>query len=95
MRVVWVGLALVAALVLQSGLGLVAPEDGRIFDPFLLVVVFSGLALGEVGGALVGTGAGWIQDIHFGGSVLGLSGLTRLLVGFAVGAAGSRDQYWA
>jgi cell shape-determining protein MreD len=34
--------------------------------------------------------AGWVQDIHFGGSVLGLAGLTKILIGFAVGFASTR-----
>ena len=31
---------LVLALVIQTALGLVFPREGRLFDPFLLVVVY-------------------------------------------------------
>ena len=39
---------------------------------------------------LAGAAAGWVQDVHFGGPVLGLSGLTKVLVGFGVGAGSTR-----
>jgi rod shape-determining protein MreD len=91
-RTFWTALALVAAFLVQSGLTRVAPFFARIFDPFLLVLVYCGLAYGEVYGMLVGVAAGWIQDVQFGGRIMGLSGLSKVLVGFAVGAAGSRFQ---
>ena len=59
--------------------------QARVFDPFLLVVVYCGLTGGEVHGMLAGAAAGWVQDVHFGGRILGLSGLSKLLVGFGVG----------
>lgn len=90
MRLFGIVLALVAALLLQTALTRVLPGQARIFDAFLLVMVYYGLAGGESQGMLVGALGGWIQDIQFGGSVLGLSGLTRVLIGFAVGTAGMR-----
>mgnify|MGYP003516178112 CR=1 FL=1 len=90
MRAFGIALALLAALLLQTALTRVLPAQARIFDPFLLVMVYYGLAGGESQGMLVGAVGGWIQDIQFGGGVLGLSGLTRVLVGFAVGMAGTR-----
>jgi rod shape-determining protein MreD len=66
------------------------PVHGRVLDPFLLVVVYCGLAGGETHGMLAGVAAGWVQDIHFGGSVAGLSALSKLIVGYAVGRAGNR-----
>jgi rod shape-determining protein MreD len=85
-----IALALLAALLLQTALTRVLPGQARVFDAFLLVMVYYGLAGGESQGMLVGAIGGWIQDIQFGGSVLGLSGLTRVLIGFAVGMAGTR-----
>jgi hypothetical protein len=41
---------------------------------------------------LAGAAAGWLQDVHFGGRVLGLAGLSKVLVGFGVGLAGTRFQ---
>ena len=92
MRVFWTAVALVAALALQSGLSLIGPGWARAFDPFLLVVVYCGLKGGETHGMLAGVVAGWMQDVHFGGRVLGLAGLTKTLVGFGVGLAGTRFQ---
>lgn len=90
MRLFGIALALLAALLLQTALTRVLPGQARIFDAFLLVMVYYGLANGESQGMLVGALGGWIQDIQFGGSVLGLSGLTRVMIGFAVGTAGTR-----
>jgi rod shape-determining protein MreD len=89
-RVFWTAVALLAALLLQTALTQIAPGHARILDPFLIVLVYCGLTGGEMYGMLAGAAAGWIQDIHFGGSVLGLSGLTKILVGFAVGFASTR-----
>ena len=92
MKVFWTAAALVAALAVQSALSLVVPGWARVFDPFLLVVVYCGLKGGETHGMLAGVAAGWMQDVHFGGRVLGLAGLTKTLVGFGVGLAGTRFQ---
>ena len=88
-RWVWTGIAVVGALLLETALGYVVTEPGRYLDPFLLVVVYCALKGGETHGTLAGVAAGWVQDVHFGGTVLGLSALSKLGVGFAVGAAGS------
>jgi rod shape-determining protein MreD len=85
----WTTIALVGALLLETALGYLVIEPGRYVDPFLLVVVYCGLTRGETHGMLAGMAAGWVQDIFFGGEVLGLSALAKLLVGFAVGAAAS------
>ena len=90
MRVFWTALAILAALLLQTALGRVMPVQARIFDPFLLVVVYCGLTGGEVHGMLAGAAAGWVQDVHFGGRILGLGGLSKLLVGFGVGVGSTR-----
>ena len=82
--------AILLALLAQSTLSWLAPAYARTFDPFLLVLVYCGLAGGENHGMLAGAAGGWVQDVHFGGSVVGLSGLTKVLVGFGVGLAGSR-----
>jgi rod shape-determining protein MreD len=89
-RVFWTAGALLAALLLQTALTQIAPGHARILDPFLIVLVYCGLTGGEMYGMLAGAAAGWIQDIHFGGSVLGLSGLTKILIGFSVGIASTR-----
>jgi rod shape-determining protein MreD len=90
MTTLWTAAALLAALLVQTGLGLVLPDHGRQFDPFLLVVVYCGLTGGASHAMLAGAAAGWVQDVHFGGPIVGLSGLTKVLVGFGVGAASTR-----
>ena len=90
MRVFWTLLAVAAAAVLQTALGHLVGRVPMVFDPFLLVVLYCGLTYGETHGMLAGAVAGWVQDVLFGGQVSGLSALTKLLVGFVVGLAGTR-----
>jgi rod shape-determining protein MreD len=89
-RVFWTGAAVFAAVLVETGLGYLVPGPGRLFDPFLLVVVSCALIGGETHGMLAGVAAGWVQDILFGGRVLGLSALSKLIVGYVVGLAGGR-----
>jgi rod shape-determining protein MreD len=88
-RVVWTAVAILGALLVETGLSYLVTGPGEYLDPFLLVVVYCALSGGEIHGMLAGMAAGWVQDIHFGGEVLGLSALSKLVVGFAVGAAGA------
>jgi rod shape-determining protein MreD len=90
MKAFWTGAAILVALVVQSGLSRLLPAEARAVDPFLLVVVYCALMGGETHGMLAGLVAGWVQDVHFGGAVLGLAPLCKVLVGFGVGAAASR-----
>jgi rod shape-determining protein MreD len=86
----WTLVGLLVSLLVESGFSRVAPSGARLFDPFLLVFVYCALTGGETHGMLAGVAAGWVQDIHFGGRLLGLTGLTNVLLGFAVGLAGNR-----
>jgi rod shape-determining protein MreD len=90
MRAFWTALAILAALLVQTALSKLLPAQARVFDPFLIVVVYCGLTGGETHGMLAGAAAGWVQDVHFGGRVLGLGGLTKVLVGFGVGLSSTR-----
>ncbi len=89
-RAFWTGAAILGAILVETALGYLLPGVGRVLDPFLLVIVYCALVGGEVHGMLAGVAAGWVQDILFGGRVLGISALSRLIVGFVVGAAGRR-----
>jgi hypothetical protein len=80
----------VAALLLQSALSLLLPAYAVLFDPFLIITVFVCLTRGEGAGMLVGAAAAWAQDLAFGGPVLGLLGLARILTAYAVGYTGRR-----
>jgi cell shape-determining protein MreD len=62
-RPFWTLLAIGLAALAQSGLSLLWPAQARMFDPFLLVMVYCGLTYGETHGTLAGAAAGWIQDI--------------------------------
>jgi rod shape-determining protein MreD len=90
MSALWTLVSLVLALMVQTGLSLVGPRHAAHFDAFLLVVVYAALSRGETHGLLVGALAGWIQDVQFGGTVVGLSALTKLVLGFALGFASTR-----
>ncbi len=92
MSALWTGAALLAALLVQTGVSRLWPDAASAFDPFLLVVVYAGLARGETHAMFAGTAAGWIQDVQFGGPVAGFSALAKLIVGFAVGFAAPRIE---
>jgi len=90
MRAFWTGLAILAALLVASSLSRLLPEGAQVLDPFLLVVVYSALSRGEMQGMLAGMAAGWVQDVNFGGTVIGIAPLSKLVVGYGVGLAASR-----
>ena len=89
-RALWTGLAILGAVLVETALGYLFAGPGRFLDPFLLVVVYCALSGGETHGMLAGVAAGWVQDALFGGRVLGISALSKLLIGFAAGLAGGR-----
>jgi rod shape-determining protein MreD len=89
-RALWTAVALAGAVLVETALAHLVQAPGRFLDPFLLVVIYCALAFGETHGMLAGAAAGWVQDVVFGGRVLGLSALAKLSVGFAVGLAGRR-----
>jgi len=89
-RAFWTALAILGAVLVETSLGYLVTDPGRLFDPFLLVVVYCALVGGETHGMLAGAAAGWVQDVLFGGRVLGLSALAKLVVGFTAGAAAGR-----
>jgi rod shape-determining protein MreD len=84
------GLAILVAFLLQTSLSRVLPTEARVLDPFLLVVVYCALVGGETHGMLAGAVAGWVQDVNFGGTVLGFAPLAKIVVGFCVGQAAAR-----
>lgn len=90
MKVFLTGLAILLALVAATAFGQLLPGLARVVDPFLLVVVYCALRGGETHGMLAGLFAGWVQDAHFAGPVLGLSPLSKVVVGFTVGLASTR-----
>ncbi len=89
-RSFWTAAAILGAVLVETGLGYLVPGPGVLFDPFLLVLVYCALVGGETHGMLAGLTAGWVQDVLFGGRVLGFSALSKLIVGYLVGLAGGR-----
>ena len=90
MKIFWTAVALLVAFLFQSALTHIVPRQARMVDLFVLVLVYCGLVGGETHAMLAGAAGGWMQDVQFGGGVVGLSGLTKVLVGFGVGLSGTR-----
>ena len=89
MKTAVVIIAIAAALVLQTTLsGLMA--GGTIAVNLVLVaIVYTALAYGAVTGMLAGTIGGLTQDALSGGLV-GIGGMTKTIIGFAVGVLGAQ-----
>lgn len=77
------------AVLLQVVLARYAVGDRWVFDLVLVGVVYVALRSGAAGGLLAGTLGGLLQDL-FSGTVLGVGGLAKTLVGGAAGAVGSQ-----
>ena len=88
MRALRVALAIVAALFLQTTLSPLLGRAAIVVDFGLVVVVFTGLAMGPAAGLLAGSVTGLVQDALAGG-IVGISGLSKTLVGFAAGVFGT------
>ncbi|MDA1184505.1 MAG: rod shape-determining protein MreD [Acidobacteria bacterium] len=89
MKAVGVLAALALALALQTTLARFLPGGAAALDLVLVVVVFVALKHGPVTGMLAGSAAGMIQDALSIG-VIGIGGLAKSIVGFAVGAIGQQ-----
>ena len=88
MRALHVALAIVAALVLQTTLSPILDRAGIKIDLGLVVVVFVGLMTGPPAGLLTGSATGLAQDALASG-IVGVSGLSKTLVGFVAGVLGT------
>ncbi len=85
-----IALALLAfALLLQSGLSLFLPISAYVDLP-LVVATWFALSRGELLGMVGGSVSGWLSEALFGRGISGVSGLIRLVLGFALGLLGSR-----
>jgi hypothetical protein len=85
-----IALALLAfALLLQSALSLVVPISNYVDLP-LVVATWFALSRGELLGMVGGSLSGWLSEALFGRGIKGVSGLIRLVLGFALGLLGSR-----
>ena len=82
-------LAIVLALALQTTLARFVIRGTVAVDLVLVVVVYVALISGPVTGLLSGAAAGLAQDALSSG-VIGIGGLAKTVVGFAVGFIGSQ-----
>ena len=89
MKAAGVILALAGALALQTTLAGLTMGGGTAVNLVLVAVVFVALVFGPVPGLLAGSAGGIIQDALAGG-VIGIGGLTKTIVGFAVGVLGAQ-----
>jgi rod shape-determining protein MreD len=88
-RTAGVLLALAGALALQTTLaGLTIGGVTRV-NLVLVAVVYAALAFGAVTGLLAGTAGGLAQDA-LAGSIIGIGGFSKTLVGFLVGVLGAQ-----
>jgi len=87
-KIVWVAIATVAALALQTTLTRFLGGTIAV-DLVLVVVVYAALISGPVTGLLTGTFAGLIQDALSIG-VIGIGGLSKTIVGFLAGVIGTQ-----
>ena len=89
MRTAGVLLALAAALTLQTTLAGLTVGASMTINLVLVAVIFVALAYGPATGVLAGTAGGLVQDALAGG-IIGVGGMAKTLVGFAVGVLGAQ-----
>lgn len=80
---------LAAALLLQSSMSRFLPVSDYVDLP-LVVATWFALSRGEILGMAGGSLSGWLSETLFGRGIKGVSGLIRLVLGFALGLLGSR-----
>ncbi len=81
-------MALGAACLAQVLLSRYLPTLGRRCDLFSVLVVYYGLTRHQAAAMVMGTGAGLVED-SLVGSLLGLNGFKKTLIGYLVGSIGS------
>ena len=80
---------LLFALLLQGVLSLYIPISDYVDLP-LVVATWFALSRGEIPGMVGGSLSGWLTEALFGRGIRWVSGLIRLVLGFALGLLGSR-----
>jgi rod shape-determining protein MreD len=88
-RTAGVLLALAGALALQTTLAGLTMAGATRVNLVLVAVTYAALAFGPVTGLLAGTAGGLAQDA-LAGSIIGIGGFSKTLVGFLVGVLGAQ-----
>ncbi len=89
MRLAWVIVTVLVAVVLQVTLARFTVGGRWVFDLVLVGVVYAALQWGSVAGMLAGTIGGLLQDV-LSTSTIGVGGLAKTLVGCAAGVIGTQ-----
>ena len=89
MRLGWVLLTVIVAVVLQVTLARFTVGGRWVFDLVLVGVVYAALQWGPVAGMFAGTIGGLLQDVLSTG-IVGVGGLTKTIVGCAAGIIGTQ-----
>ena len=89
MRLAWVLVTVVVAVVLQVTLARFTVGGRWTFDLVLVGVVYAALAWGPVAGMFAGTIGGLLQDVLSTG-IVGVGGLSKTLIGCAAGVIGTQ-----
>lgn len=80
---------LTVALLLQTTIAGLSLNAGSLVNFVLIAVVYIALSMGALTGLLAGAGGGLAQDA-IAGSIVGIGGLSKTLVGFLVGVLGAQ-----
>jgi rod shape-determining protein MreD len=89
MKAVAVIAGLIVALLLQTTLGGLSLDAGTRVNFVVIAVVFIALTMGPVPGLLAGMVGGLAQDAVAGG-IIGVGGISKTVIGFAVGVFGAQ-----
>lgn len=89
MRIARLLAVVLGSVALQVALARYAVGGRFVFDVVLVGVVYVALQSGAAAGMLAGTVGGLLQDVA-SGSVVGLGGLVKTLVGYGAGVLGTR-----
>jgi len=89
MRLTGVLVTVAISLLLQTVLARYTVGVRWSVDLVLVGVIYSGLRWGPVAGMLAGTLGGLLQDL-IAQDIVGVGGLTKTLIGFAVGVVGAQ-----
>jgi rod shape-determining protein MreD len=81
-------LSIIAVCVVQVLLARYLPPVAERCDLFTILVVYYGLSRPPTGAMVMGAGSGLVQDALVG-SILGLNGFKKTLIGYLVGTLGS------